>query len=110
MTQKAGSCLSLHLNDKAKSYFKFLERQKEAIEKELGYPLEWEELSSRRDSRISSYLTNIDVEDESDWPRQHEWLASRLNDLHRVFARRVAALDPDALTAESDERDNDPRS
>jgi hypothetical protein len=34
-----------------------------------------------------------------DWPRQHEWLAKRLNDMHRVFAQRVRALDAFDLIA-----------
>jgi len=82
--------------DRAKGLLILLERQKEAIEKEFGHPLEWEELPARRDCRISPYLNDIDPEDEADWPRQHEWLATRLNDLHRAFAQRVAALDADA--------------
>jgi hypothetical protein len=81
--------------DSAKTLFGLLKRQKDAIEGELGYPLEWEELPSRRDCRISSYLNEVDPEDEADWHRQHEWLARRLNDMHRVFAPRVSALDAD---------------
>jgi hypothetical protein len=81
--------------DSAKSFFSLLRQQKETIEQELSYPLEWEELPSRQDSRISIYLNDVDPEDETDWPRQHEWLAVRLNDMHRVFAFRVRALDAD---------------
>ena len=81
--------------DSAKSFFSLLRQQKETIEQELSYPLEWEELPSRQDSRISVYLSDVDPEDETDWPRQHEWLAVRLNDMHRVFAFRVRALDAD---------------
>jgi hypothetical protein len=70
-----------------------LASQREAIERELGYPLEWEELPTQQDSRVSVYLDGIDPEDHADWPRQHEWLAKQLNDSHRAFARRVVALD-----------------
>jgi hypothetical protein len=80
--------------ERAKSFLALLERQKDPVEKELGYPLEWE--PSKHDCQITSYLSDVDPEDEADWPRQHEWLAKRLNDLHRVFVRRVAALDIDA--------------
>ena len=75
--------------------FDLLHEQKDAIEQELGYPLEWEELPSRQDCRISVYLNDVDPEDETDWPRQHEWLAVRLNDMHRVFASRVRTLNGD---------------
>jgi hypothetical protein len=46
------------------------------------------------------YLSDVDPEDETDWPRQHEWLAGRLNEMHRVFAPRVRALDADARPAD----------
>ena len=76
----------------AKSFFGLLEQQKDEIEQELGPPLEWEELPMGQDSRISSSLENADPTARSDWPRQHEWLAKRLNDMHRVFAPRVKTL------------------
>lgn len=78
--------------DQAKSFLAELRSGREAIERELGYPLEWEELPSRRDCRIASYLNASDPEDEADWPRQHAWLAKRLNDLHRVLSQRVKGL------------------
>jgi hypothetical protein len=77
----------------AKANFHALRTQRDAIERELGYPLEWEELPAQQDSRVSVYLDDVDPEDQADWPRQQEWLAARLNDLHRVFAPRVSALD-----------------
>jgi hypothetical protein len=50
-------------------------------------------------------LNDVDPEDEADWPRQHQWLAKRLNDFHRVFANRVKALTGNTLQLAS----NDPR-
>lgn len=76
----------------AKTYFSILEKQKAAVEKELGYELLWEELPLGQDSRVSVNLTSIASSDRSDWQRQHLWLADRLNDFHRVFSPRVAAL------------------
>jgi hypothetical protein len=79
--------------EQAKAFLASLKTQREAIEGELGYPLEWEELPSRRDCRIASYFNDVDPENEADWLRQHEWLAKRLNDLHRVLAPRVKTLE-----------------
>jgi hypothetical protein len=42
---------------------------------------------------MASYLNDVDPKDKTDWPRQHEWLAKRLNEMHRVFAPRVNALE-----------------
>ena len=61
-----------------------------------------EELPTKRDCRIVSYLNGVDPENEGDWTRQHEWLAKRLNDMHRVFAQRVRVLDADAQASPGD--------
>ena len=81
--------------DQAKLFFGLLQQQAEMIEAELGYPLMWEELPTKRDARVSIYLDDLDPEDEGDWGRQHAWLADRLNDLHRVFSVRVRHLGPE---------------
>ncbi len=88
----------------AKAFSHLLREQKDDVEKELGFPLEWEELPARRDNRIAVYLDPADPEDRENWTRQHEWLAKSINDLHRVFAGRVKALDADDWngSAESD--------
>src|SRR5258708_33378749 len=78
----------------AKAFFGLLRRQQEAIEQELGFPLDWEELPDGQDSRISVSL-DANPKDTGDWPRQHAWLVDKLNALHRVFSRRVRELDPD---------------
>ena len=79
--------------EEAKRFLASLNGQREAIEGELGYHLEWEELPARRDCRVACYLNDVDPENEVDWPSQHEWLARHLNDLHRVLAPRVRTLE-----------------
>ena len=81
--------------DLAKAYFRLLHAQKDAIEKDIGHALEWEELPEGRDCRISSYLNNIKPEDEAAWPTQHAWLAKELNAMYRAFSDRVTALNAD---------------
>ena len=78
--------------DNANAYLELLRQQRNVIEQEFGQPLEWEDLPAKRDCRISIYLDDADADDAQDWPRQHKWLAQRLNDLHRVFSRRVKEL------------------
>ena len=77
----------------AKVFFRLLQADKEEIEAAIGYALSWEELEGI-ESRIAIYLEGADPEDEGDWPRQHEWLAARLNEFHRVFANRIRILNP----------------
>ena len=70
-----------------------LERTKDEIERELGHPLEWgDQSAAAQDRRISHYLREVDPKDESGWPRQHQWLAEHLNNMHRVFARCAGEL------------------
>ena len=78
---------------KAKAFFHQLYEEKDPVERQLGYELEWEELPAGIDSRISNYLYDLDPEDKTDWPRQHQWLAAKLNDLHGAFAERVRRLE-----------------
>ncbi|MBN9466556.1 DUF4268 domain-containing protein [Brevundimonas sp.] len=78
--------------DQAKVLLAQLQEQADAIHQDLGYSLVWEELPDRRDARVAIYLQDLDPEDEGDWPRQHDWLADKLNDMHRAFSGRVRAL------------------
>jgi hypothetical protein len=89
-------------NPNAKAFFHLLHAQKATIQAELGYELDWEELPAGKDTRISVALNGTDPEDQADWPRQHEWLAVRLNEFYRVFANRVKALDASMWKPESD--------
>lgn len=89
-------------NPNAKAFFHLLHAQRRDIEAELGYPLDWEELPEGRDTRISVSLNDTDPEDQSDWPRQHDWLAVRLNEFYRVFVNRVRSLDASAWKPEQE--------
>jgi len=78
-----------------KAFFHLLYKQQQKIENELGYKLEWKENPEGANSLIGVYMTDVDSEDERDWPRQHEWLAARINEFHTVFVDRVRELDAD---------------
>ncbi|MXX94676.1 MAG: DUF4268 domain-containing protein [Gammaproteobacteria bacterium] len=70
-----------------------LEEDKDQIEKELGFELEWGDQSSEaRHQRISHYLRDTDPTDKADWSNQHNWIANNLNVMYRVFVDRVKNL------------------
>ena len=82
---------SMYLSgDNARAFFALLQRDKESIERELGQQLVWREM--RKECEIADYLDDADPDDESDWPRQHEWLARQINAIHRVFTPRIQNL------------------
>lgn len=70
-----------------------LEQDKDQIEQELDFELEWGDQSpDARDQRISHYLRGIEPRDKTNWSKQHDWLAQKLNTMHRVFVERVRNL------------------
>ena len=88
---KIKSQIYIYENNVEKFYLS-LQKQRKGIERELGYALKWEK--QRKTRRIAIYLGDANPYDKGDWPRQHEWLARKLNDLHRVFAPRIKRLNP----------------
>jgi hypothetical protein len=85
-----------------KPYFHLLERQRSAIETELGFPVEWQELPEQRRSRIEVTKQEVDPADKTDWPAQHTWLAERLESFARTFRQRVITLNVEDWSAESE--------
>ena len=100
-------CVGLTLRGPdAKPHFYLLEQDKVDIEGEIGTELEWEGRPGRKQSYISlSSQDEIDLEDRSDWDRQHEWLCNKLEIFHKVFSPRVEALDASDYVSEEDETD-----
>lgn len=75
----------------AKRNFKFLERDKQAIEEKTG-TLEWQELPDRRDCRIVLYRWGVDVADKTTWDDAYAWLKSEAELFHNTFSPRIKAL------------------
>ena len=77
----------------AKTFFHVLGQDKNAIEAELGEPLDWQELPTKKGSRIALYKEDADPLDEADWANQHIWLADTLERFDRAFRPRIKQLD-----------------
>lgn len=76
-----------------KTAFARLAAHRPELDAAYGPGLEWDEMPGRKQTRISETLHDVDIWNEADWPRQHTWLAERLDRLHRVFHDRIRALD-----------------
>lgn len=86
---------------KAKGRYQQLLQQKATIEKDYGQPLDWQEMPGQQSSRIAIIRPDSDIEDRSDWPAQHRWLAEHVKRFHEVFRARAAALKDDEISASS---------
>lgn len=69
----------------AKHRFAGLLSAKEAIESDLGFPLEWMELPAKTASRIITIYNDASLEDESRWNEYQNWLIQRLLAMEKVF-------------------------
>ena len=74
--------------------FRTLEEDREQIEAELGFAVEWRKNKNSGSFSLVSRLHDCDPLDECDWQRQHEWLASHLTTMWRVLEPRIDTFQP----------------
>lgn len=89
---KRVGCEIFMFDEYAKQYFDLLHDQKEIIEGELGYALEWQRLEERKGSRIVKYREGL-IDEEVERQEQIEWLYGKAVEFHRVFGPRIQSLD-----------------
>lgn len=78
----------LHLGGAlSKKRFEILSEHKKEIEKQFGEKLVWQ--TNKGSNQIICPHPDVDLRNKNDWPKQHEWLAEKLNHMHKVFAKRV---------------------
>lgn len=75
-----------------KVWFDQLAEKKDQIESELGFSLDWRRMDTKKMSKVLYALDPADPTDESDWKRQHAWMADHLERFHRVFQPHVLEL------------------
>jgi hypothetical protein len=77
---------------KAKQRFSNLFGEKEAIERQLGFVLDWQELPDAQACRIASWYPNAAIEDEQRWDEYLNWIEQRLVVMDRVLRPIVKSL------------------
>lgn len=91
-------------NDPLKAGIRQLAAQRTAIENEFGEPLDWQELPTKKASRIAIFREGFDPADTSTFPEQHDWMLSRMDAFRRVFGPRIRQLDLSlAISTDDDE-------
>ena len=73
--------------------FCLLEEDKEAIEKELGCSVEWEEKPERKSSSVTIRNPNLDPNNRDDWEKQQKWMLEQLENFREVFGKRIKTMD-----------------
>jgi hypothetical protein len=81
---------------------------RDIIEKELGFKLDWQNYETR--ALAFSTLGYFDLEDRTDWPRQHQWLFNNLKSLKRAFQGPIRNLKLAENTEIVDATDSDDES
>lgn len=80
-------------NDPLKTGIRQLAAEKDLLEAEFGEPLEWQELPTKKASRIAVFRDGYDPADAGTFAEQHEWMLARMDAFRRVFGPRVRALE-----------------
>lgn len=79
-------------SNNAKQQYSALLAQREAIDSELGFPVEWQELPDKIMSRVGCWREQSSVDDESRWPEFVAWMVERILRMDEVFRPLIRAL------------------
>lgn len=82
-----------------KRVFRYLEARKAEIHQGLGFPLEWNELPSKKGSVAIATRPNSPLDDETRWPEYQDWLAKTVSKMVGVFRPLIARLQEGDLPA-----------
>lgn len=92
-TEKQRIGVELYIvEDVDKVAFRALYVEKNAIEREIGESLEWQELPGRKAARIASFKYNVDPSNKAGYPELHGWMLARIERFKKAFAPRVRSL------------------
>jgi hypothetical protein len=77
---------------RAKEHFANLYSQKDSIQAQLGFDLDWQELPDSKACRIAVWYPNASIENESRWNEYLDWLVQKLIKMDSVLRPIVRAL------------------
>ncbi len=62
-------------SDDIKELFDLIAKDREQIDRDIGFPLLWDREAGRYEPHITAERNNMDPRDFSEWDRQHAWLS-----------------------------------
>ncbi|MBQ7171053.1 MAG: DUF4268 domain-containing protein [Clostridia bacterium] len=71
-----------------KSLYSSLFSQKDLIEAEIGFALDWRELPDKKASRILAFQS-ADLTKQSEWPKQFGWLMDSMVKMKKAFKKYI---------------------
>jgi len=77
----------------SKWLFTELYKNKEQIEAELSEQLVWEELPTKKASRIK-LITEGDITDQERWEEYHSWMLAKVTNFQKVFTKYIKLCSP----------------
>jgi hypothetical protein len=84
--------LTIKKQGEAEALFRLLERDKEAINEEIGVEPEWLPKPDKKRCMVQ-YEWDADPTDRDAWTEQHRRMTELLNSFHRAFSGRLSELD-----------------
>jgi len=75
-----------------------LEKEREAIESEIGEKLSWNPTPEKRD-KIIGLFRKVDLSNREAWPEYCDWLVTFVGKFRKAFVPRVKALKLDEVSA-----------
>lgn len=89
----AGIYIDTNDKDLNEEIFDTLHEQREEIEKELPFELDWQRLEDSRACRITHRIDGVGLKDEDDWLEIQDKMISQMETTHKVFSNRIQNLD-----------------
>ena len=83
------------------TWFQKLLDDRDVIESELGFSLDWEEKPGNKHSRLS-IRKKLNSRDRETWPTAHAWMFKHMDAVDKVFRPRVKELDDSPLPDEDE--------
>lgn len=79
-------------HDDSKQMFQILLEKKNAIEQQLGFELDWQQLPEAQACRIATWRMQSPLDDESKWPAYIDWFVERLVKMDATFRPIIQSL------------------
>jgi hypothetical protein len=92
-------------NDPLKIAIRHLMAARAEIESAIGEQLDWQELPTKKASRVALYRNNVDPADAANYPDLHAWMLKNMQAFRRAFAPRVKMIESSIKETVSDEAD-----